>query len=331
MDSGFSADQFQNDITVSVQRLGANFLEFDLVGVSPAIANAIRRIIISEVPTMAIETVFVVNNTSIIADEVLSHRLGLIPIRADPRKFEYLASNGQPQDNNTIVMELKAKCNAIAGKSRDLAPSERLVNSSVYSGDIKWIPQGGQAEDEDFKNDPIRPVHDDILIAKLRQEQCLDLELHCVKGVGKDHAKWSPVSCASYRLLPRITLKSHIFDDAADRLAACFPKGVIAVMPCDDQGNLLEAKSSSSSPRSKKSATGSRRRAIVINPRKDTVTREVLRHDEFADKVILSRVHDHFLFQLETTGFYGPVDVVDEGMQVLIEKCSNLLAAIDSL
>lgn len=313
--------------------MGANFLEFDLVGVSPAIANAIRRVVIAEVPTMAIETVFVVNNTSIIADEVLSHRLGLIPIHADPRKFEYLASNAQPQDNNTIVLELKAKCTAIAGKSRDLPPSERLVNTSVYSGAIKWIPQGGQADDEDFKNDPIRPVHEDILVAKLRQEQCLDLELHCVKGVGKDHAKWSPVSCASYRLLPRITLKTHIFDDAADRLAACFPKGVIAVMACDDQGNLLDSKSASS-PKSKKSAstaTSSRRRAVVINPRKDTVTREVLRHEEFADKVVLSRVHDHFLFQLETTGYYGPVDVVAEGMQVLIEKCNNLLAAIDTL
>ena len=54
-----------------------------------AIANAFRRILISEVPTMAIEKVFIVNNTSIIQDEVFAHRLGLVPIRADPRLFEY--------------------------------------------------------------------------------------------------------------------------------------------------------------------------------------------------------------------------------------------------
>lgn len=42
-----------------------------------------------KVPTMAIEKVFIYNNTSIIQDEVLAHRLGLIPIKADPRLFEY--------------------------------------------------------------------------------------------------------------------------------------------------------------------------------------------------------------------------------------------------
>ena len=38
---------------------------------------------------MAIETVAIWNNTSILQDEVLAHRLGLIPIKADPRLFEY--------------------------------------------------------------------------------------------------------------------------------------------------------------------------------------------------------------------------------------------------
>ena len=45
-------------------------------GISPAIANAFRRILIAEVPTMAIEKVFMVNNTSIVQDEVFAHRLG---------------------------------------------------------------------------------------------------------------------------------------------------------------------------------------------------------------------------------------------------------------
>lgn len=64
-------------------------MEFDMIGVRPAIANAFRRLMLSEVPTMAIEKVYIYNNTSIIQDEVLAHRLGLIPLRADPRLFEY--------------------------------------------------------------------------------------------------------------------------------------------------------------------------------------------------------------------------------------------------
>jgi DNA-directed RNA polymerase alpha subunit len=58
-------------------------LEFDLIGVTPALANAFRRIMISEVPSMAIEKVHIYNNTSIIQDEILAHRIGLIPLRGE--------------------------------------------------------------------------------------------------------------------------------------------------------------------------------------------------------------------------------------------------------
>lgn len=46
-----------------------------------------------KVPTMAIENVLMVNNTSVIPDEVLAHRLGLIPLNADPKLFEYLSGS----------------------------------------------------------------------------------------------------------------------------------------------------------------------------------------------------------------------------------------------
>ena len=72
---------------MDIQQSNELEMEFDLVGVDASIANAFRRILIAEVPTMAIETVFVFNNTSVIQDEVLAHRLGLIPIKADPERF----------------------------------------------------------------------------------------------------------------------------------------------------------------------------------------------------------------------------------------------------
>lgn len=46
-----------------------------------------------QLPTMAIEKVFMANNTSVVQDEVLSHRLGLLPIKADPRLFDYLSGS----------------------------------------------------------------------------------------------------------------------------------------------------------------------------------------------------------------------------------------------
>ena len=62
-------------------------LVFDIKGIDPTIVNTLRRIMIAEVPTMAIETVIINQNTSIIPDEVLAHRLGLIPILADANDF----------------------------------------------------------------------------------------------------------------------------------------------------------------------------------------------------------------------------------------------------
>lgn len=168
-------------------------MEFDLVGVDCSVSNSIRRVMINEVPTMAIEHVFVVNNTSIIPDEVLAHRLGLVPIHADPRKFD-MAHGQDATDVNTIVFELHSKCSVkfdLSGSLKGKDPKDKYDNSVVYSSSIKWSPQGSQGEV--FASDPIRPSLDDIILTKMRPGQELDLELHAVKGVGKDHAKWSPV------------------------------------------------------------------------------------------------------------------------------------------
>lgn len=62
---------------------------FDLIGAEPPLANALRRIMIAEIPTLAIEKVTMWQNTSIIPDENLAHRIGLVPIGVDARKFSY--------------------------------------------------------------------------------------------------------------------------------------------------------------------------------------------------------------------------------------------------
>ncbi|RYR09777.1 hypothetical protein Ahy_B05g078184 [Arachis hypogaea] len=60
---------------------------------------------------MAIERVYIANNTSLIQDEVLSHRLGLIPISADPRLFEYSDNAGDDKnEKNTIVFKVQTTC-----------------------------------------------------------------------------------------------------------------------------------------------------------------------------------------------------------------------------
>lgn len=66
-----------------------------------------------------------------------------------------------------------------------------MFNVSVYSSQIKWQPIGNQASV--YKEADICPVQGDILISKMRPGHELDLQLVAVKGIGRDHAKFSPV------------------------------------------------------------------------------------------------------------------------------------------
>ncbi|TPX64825.1 DNA-directed RNA polymerase [Spizellomyces sp. 'palustris'] len=307
-DLAWDLKKFKENFRIVIGFVGKNDMEFDMIGVDAAIANAFRRILIGEVPTMAIEKVYIMNNTSIMHDEILAQRLGLIPIKADPRLFDFRrGADDPPTDLNTVVLKLKIQCSKNPNAPPMAAlPSDKFINSSVISSHLQWDPQGEQAEK--FKNDPIRPVIDDILITKLRPGQEIDMELHCQKGIGKEHAKWSPVATASYRLLPDIQILGPITGDSAHKFQKCFPKGVVEVEQ-NDRGEP-EAK--------------------VVNPRKDTVSREVLRHAEFEKKVRLTRVRDHFIFSIESTGILPPQVLFVEAAQILISKCKVVKAALHS-
>jgi len=92
------------------------------------------------------------------------------------------------------------------------APIEEVyTNTTIYSKELEWIPLGNQKKT--FENNPLRPVHDDIIINKLRENQEIEAELYCEKGIGKTHAKWSPVATAYYRLMPDIKLKKPIIGE----------------------------------------------------------------------------------------------------------------------
>ena len=73
---------------IKVTKLSNRSIDFDFVGVDASIANAFRRIMIAEVPTICVEDVYVWNNTSVVQDEVMAQRIGLIPLNVNPELFE---------------------------------------------------------------------------------------------------------------------------------------------------------------------------------------------------------------------------------------------------
>ncbi|KAM9315793.1 DNA-directed RNA polymerases I and III subunit RPAC1 [Gastrophryne carolinensis] len=301
-------DTFHRDFRVDVIRMEEDTLEFDMVGIDAALANAFRRILLAEVPTMAVEKAYIYKNTSIIQDEILAHRLGLIPIRADPRLFEYRnADDAEGTDIDTLQFELNVKCTRNPRASKDSSdPNELYLDHKVYTGHMKWLPQGNQA-DLFPESDAPRPVHDDILIAQLRPGQEIHIVMHCVKGIGKDHAKFSPVATASYRLLPEITLLQPIEGELAERLQRCFSPGVIAL-------DMVNGK----------------KVARVENARIDSGSREVFRHDDLKSLVSLARIRDHFIFSIESTGILAPDVLLREAVKVLMGKCRRFLDELDA-
>lgn len=142
----------------------------------------------------------------------------------------------------------------------------------------------------------------------MRPGQEIDLKMHCVKGIGKDHAKFSPVATAAYRLLPEITLLTPVYDDLAALLQSCFSPGVIEI----DNIN-------------------GRRVARVANARVDSCSRNVLRQDQLKNCVRLSRVRDHFIFSIESTGALPPDILVKEAIKVLMSKCRIFVTALEQL
>lgn len=332
-----------------------NELVFEMIHIDTSFANALRRILLAEVPTIAIEHVYMWNNSSIIHDEVLAHRLGLIPLDIDYRLLDATEPDADPTDRNTVVFRLDVSCpkppkersqesaendeedddddhedtvavgeteleevtkEAAATVARKVQyPKDRPYTKHVYSSDLVWIPQGSQGADmvKHNNNKQVRPIHEDILIAKLRPGQSIELEAHGRVGIGKDHAKYSPVATASYRLMPRIELLHDVYDELADQLVHVYEPGVFELIPTDP---TVDPK-------------GTSRKARVCNPYACTMSRNYTRNAELAKAVRITRIPDHFIFSIESVGCHSPAVLLAEALRVLQRKCQNVIDLAD--
>ena len=153
-------------------------IEFLIKDVSYGFANGLRRSILSKVPKLAIDDVVVYENSSALFDEMVAHRLGLLPIRADTSLFVFrdeCVCNGEGCPNCTAVFTLTSE-----------GPC------TVYSKDLQMQSQDAGISDAG------------IPIAELLDGQRLILECSAVLGVGEDHAKWQAVNGLAYKNYPVI-------------------------------------------------------------------------------------------------------------------------------
>ncbi|KAM0672302.1 DNA-directed RNA polymerases I and III subunit RPAC1 [Ordospora colligata] len=201
-----------NRVSFTITKYSERCLEFDLVNIDCSFANALRRILMNDVPTMAVKEVFLRENESVFADEFLAHRLGLIPLEIDPERFDFVED--ELNEKNCVKFVLDVNNNG-----KDIM--------HVYSDDILWMPIGDQKKEIGEAK-----FSSKVLLFKLAPGQRIEAELVCTKGTGSMHAKWSPVCPATYRLMPLIEI-GDVFDESAYKLQKCFSPGVIEVKECD--------------------------------------------------------------------------------------------------
>ncbi|MDI6721033.1 MAG: DNA-directed RNA polymerase subunit D [Candidatus Aenigmarchaeota archaeon] len=153
-------------------------MKFILEDASPAFANALRRIMMNETPTIAVENVYIEENTSGMFDEMLAHRLGLVPLTA-PKKFNFKEG---------------CKCD---GKGCNLCEVTLIIDKQgpciVKAGDMKST------------NDEVRPSDDEILVTELLDGQRIRLEGVAQLGYGKNHVKWQ-ASIVGYRYMANVKI-----------------------------------------------------------------------------------------------------------------------------
>lgn len=149
-------------------------MEFVLRDANPAFANALRRTMIAKVPTMAVHEVDIINNTSGLFDEMLAHRIGLVPLSIDPDEYT-----------------MPEECDCDGGCSDCQV---ELVLKKDGEGTVKARHMKPTDQSMEIKNP-------ETILAKLLDDQEVDLEAKAVLGIGQDHARHQAAN-ASYRYYP---------------------------------------------------------------------------------------------------------------------------------
>lgn len=146
-----------------------------LKGVSLQYANALRRVCLNGVPVFAIDTVDIIENSSVLPDEGLAHRLGLIPLKTDLTRFNE---------------QSKCDCQSESGCSNCRV---MLVLDSGDS-DVTRTILSNELSSED---DSIKPTSDKISIVQLTQGQRIKVECYARLGRGTEHAKWNSANIST--------------------------------------------------------------------------------------------------------------------------------------
>ncbi len=256
------------------------------------VLNAIRRVSIAEVPTMAVDSVVFTINSSVFYDEYIAHRLGLIPLTSEEaiNKYKSPEECREASEKGVFSEDCFAKLDLEGRNEAEIGEGKPKV---LYSKDLKT-------------SDPdVKPVYDEIPIVVLGPKQEVRLEAYARLGRGKEHAKWSPVSVAAHK---------YIADIHIDYSRCRAPECKLCVEACPR--NILEFKDD----------------RIIVREDKIfdcTLCRECEQLCPY-DAIKVYWRKDEYIFTIESTGALSPKRILLEAVKVLESKLDEFISELRS-
>ena len=187
---------------------GDRSARFLVRGVTPAFANGVRRAILADVPTLSVDSVRVIENSSVMFDEQIALRLGLIPLTT-PDDY-------RPDEAVTLAIDVEGPATA-------------------YSGDLV------------SSDEQVQPAEENVPIIELKEGQRLELEADAALGRGKDHAKHQGGVAVGYRHLQRVEVvgeTGEFEEEEAEIIRGVIEEGAAEHAEDDvENGDLVPAES----------------------------------------------------------------------------------------
>jgi len=284
---------------IEILELKDDSITFLLTKTDTSMANALRRIMISEVPTMAIDLVEFETNSSVLFDEFIAHRLGLIPLTSSKMdNFNYTRDCSCIERCTRCSVEIQLSVTNTQEQHRDVT-SQDLFSSNPDVTPVDAVPGEEQAKSDGG-----------ILIVKLRKGQELKLKAIAKKGLGKEHAKWSPTSAVRYQFDPDIRINQTRAEELTEEQKRAFVNSCpTKVYKYDEETHRID----------------------IEDALRCTFCQECKKMGEYMNKpdlVSIGTKPERFIFTVETTGALRPEEVVLSALNVLKLKLVNIQSTL---
>mmetsp|Transcript_3784 Transcript_3784/g.8430 ORF Transcript_3784/g.8430 Transcript_3784/m.8430 type:complete len:324 (+) Transcript_3784:228-1199(+) len=313
---------------IEILSIAPHTISFILSETDTSMANTLRRIMIAEVPTLAIDLVEYSENSSVLNDEYIAHRLGLLPIRFTPEGSMRGGDCHQAflPHRECVCYDRCARCSVEfeldvnfdkvnmtrPDQERDLPLT--VTSRDLISNNILVTPAHFLSEEEQDES------HDEgISIVKLGPGQHMKFKAIARMGISKEHAKWCPVAVATYRFWPIITINEEAcsmltLEQKQELVEACSDR----ILDLDEvTGNLVAVENAFE--------------LATFTEELKMAQEAMKKRPEDDDFVHVVQSTDRFVFSVESTGAMDAEDIVLSSLRVLKDRLNYLAAEVEKL